>query len=243
MAEDEQRTRGRTFEQTPHSFRNQGEREHGVANLRFVAGDDSPEQVTWNALVECRLGPSAVRVVAGNRDQYDPHALSQVLAEARAVQRVKEELIPIRRSAVNDRERWQTRLGRVRGELQAGDVPVETVMRVPKDVPCRAVPQVGRRRLRQLHRVERAARRGVGDCLHRAAGVWQVPAEGFECLSGQRCVREILRQQCVDLWIRQAGGEEEDTGDRHGEPLSINSHGQRSIAEQPVYAKLSRVFL
>src|SRR5688500_14138130 len=100
MADDEQRTGCGSLEELPHAFRRHLEREHRVAEPGLVSRDRPIEYVAGHAAVEGRIRPSAMRVVAGNRDQDDGYALREKLPEAGPVQGIEEELVPVRRAAV-----------------------------------------------------------------------------------------------------------------------------------------------
>src|SRR5262249_43679521 len=112
-----------------------------------------------------------VDVIARNRNQHDGYSLRQILSESRPVQRVKEELVKIRRASVDNRERRQTRLRIVRCELKSRDVPIESVELVSHHVPLRTISKTGGGHIFQFFWIESSAWRCIGQRLHSTAAI------------------------------------------------------------------------
>src|SRR5207249_10032376 len=125
-----QRTRGLLLKQLANAFGNEAECVDRIPNLGFVGGNLSIEHVTRDAILVLVFFRSSIGIVAGDRDQHDGKALRQKLSQAGPVQWVQEKLVPVRRTAVDDRKRGESRFGFVGDEVKSGDVPVETVIPV-----------------------------------------------------------------------------------------------------------------
>ncbi|MGH9204723.1 MAG: hypothetical protein ACRD2A_26140, partial [Vicinamibacterales bacterium] len=110
MADDQKRSRCYFLKQLSDAFGHHREREDGIANPRFVLADRPIQHVPWHSAIEGRFGPAPFGVVARQRDQQDARSLREILAQARAIERIDEELVPIGRAAVDDRQRRQRRV-------------------------------------------------------------------------------------------------------------------------------------
>src|SRR5690349_20996672 len=177
MSNDDDRSSRGGRDQPLHTVGDDAKRVDGMADPRFLRRYVTIEKVARYAPLEFRLRPAAVTIVPRDRDEQYRDSLREILSETSAIQRIDEELVPVRRTAVDDGERRHPGDRISRRELQPGDVPVETVDTVPNHVPFRGVPEPFEGQLFERARIECSAGCRVGERLHTLTAVWQRPTE------------------------------------------------------------------
>jgi hypothetical protein len=187
------------FEQCLDAVRNNAKRIHRVANPGFFRGYVLVEQVAWYTLAQIRFRPAAVAVVARNGYQQYRYFLREVLPQACVIFRAEKELIPVRRTAVDDHHCRQPGVGGGRHQVKAADVPVEPIGVKADFMPAGAVAQcLGSHRF-ECTRVERAPGSRVGKLSHGLATVRKVPAQLSKQSFRDEMVGGIAGQQLNNL--------------------------------------------
>src|SRR5687767_7338828 len=120
MSADQQRPLHDSLDEQPHAFAYEAERVDGVAGPQLIAVELSVQQIRGLARGVVTLGPAPGLVVAGNGDEQDRNALREVLANPRIVQRIDEELIPVRRPPVDICDRGEARNRLIWYKVQGG---------------------------------------------------------------------------------------------------------------------------
>src|SRR5262249_53416795 len=126
---------GGRFDQLRDAVGDDAKRVDRVADFRLVSRDVVIDQITGDPFIELLLGPPTMPVVAGNRDEQYRNALREELPESGTIERIDEELVPVRGATVDDRQRRRLESGTYRRQLQSRDVPVQAVHLVADDVP------------------------------------------------------------------------------------------------------------
>ena len=139
------------------------------------------------------------------------HALREILTETGTVQGIDEELVPIRRAAVDDRERRHRGIRRVGRELQARDVPVEPVVAIAQLVPLGPIAEAGRpSRVALGSNAPPGAASAMAFTVRPPSGNSQPNSSNVGLW--QRGIRTIVRQQFQHGWTRRESDRERESG-------------------------------
>ena len=216
VSNDDDRAGRVLFDDLSHAVHDHSKREHGVANLRFLRGDLLLQKIGGDSISVFRARPAAMPVIARYRQEKNGDLLRQILTQAGIIELIDEELVPVRRSSVDDDQGWKAGNWPHRRQKESGDVPVEAIHPVALLDPFRPVTEpVARQRL-ELPRIEGAARRPIGQRLHERPLIREVPAELLEDRLRNGVIGLVLRQQLRQRIVtRHLGRSRHSPNQRH----------------------------